>query len=65
MSRETANKEQAVKVLYAELKKLGQNGEFEKAIKTANRSECSTSSDMFGQWLRLVPNQFISLQFWA
>lgn len=34
-----AHKDQAVKVLYAELNKYGQNGEFEKAIKTANRSK--------------------------
>lgn len=39
MSRDAAHKEQTLKVLYAELNKLGQNGEYEKAIKTANRSK--------------------------
>ena len=39
MSRDAAHKEQTLKALYAELNKLGQNGEYEKAIKTANKSE--------------------------
>lgn len=39
MSRDAAHKEQTLKVLYSELNKLGQNGEYEKAIKTANRSK--------------------------
>lgn len=39
MSKGPASKEQQIKVLYSELNKLGQNGEYEKAIKTANRSK--------------------------
>lgn len=39
-----AHKEQTLKQLYAELNKLGQNGEYEKAIKTANRSKCHSTS---------------------
>lgn len=38
MSRDV-NKEQAIRALYTELNKFGQNGEFEKAIKSANKSE--------------------------
>lgn len=39
MSKEKAHKEQTLRGLYTELNKLGQNGEYEKAIKTANRSK--------------------------
>lgn len=34
-----ANKESNIKGLYAELNKFGQNGEYEKALKIANKSE--------------------------
>lgn len=37
-SRDAAHKEQTLKALFTELNKFGQNGEYEKAIKTANRS---------------------------
>lgn len=33
------NKEVNVRAIYSELNKLGQNGEYEKALKTANRSK--------------------------
>lgn len=33
------DKEAAIRSHYAELNKFGQNGEYEKAIKTANKSE--------------------------
>lgn len=34
-----ASKESNLPALYTELNKLGQNGEYERALKTANRSE--------------------------
>lgn len=34
-----ASKESNLPALYAELYKLGQNGEYERALKTANRSK--------------------------
>jgi signal recognition particle subunit SRP72 len=36
-----ASKESNLPVLYTELSKLGQNGEYERALKTANRSKLS------------------------
>lgn len=33
-----ANKEAALRQLYGELNKFGQNGEYEKALKAANKS---------------------------
>jgi len=36
-----ASKESNLSALYTELNKLGQNGEYERALKTANRSKLS------------------------
>lgn len=66
MSRD-ANKEQSLKALYAELNKLGQNGEYEKAIKTANRSEfcVHVEKSMFHMFHILIwtPQIHKSMQF--
>lgn len=61
MSRDAAHKEQTLKVLYAELNKLGQNGEYEKAIKTANRSKFHVVQSfhaMHNKWNFSSPLQF-------
>lgn len=39
MSKPTTNKEAALRQLYGELNKFGQHGEYEKALKVANKSE--------------------------
>jgi len=43
MRGDMASKESNLPVLYTELSKLGQNGEYERALKTANRSKPSYS----------------------
>lgn len=40
------SKENNISALYAELNKLGQNGEYERALKTANRSTYITNYRM-------------------
>lgn len=39
MSKQDPNKETTIRQLYTELNKLGENGEWEKAKKVANRSK--------------------------
>lgn len=45
------DKEAAIRTHYTELNKFGQNGEYEKAIKTANKSESNSHPDIIQQIL--------------
>jgi len=42
-----ASKESNLPALYTELSKLGQNGEYERALKTANRSKLSRITRLY------------------
>lgn len=55
------NREATIRQLYTELNKQGSNGEYEKALKSANKSKCSGATV---KWCGFVTKQDYFLQFW-
>lgn len=49
MSEKAERDKKAIATFYAELNRFGQNGEYERAIKAANKSEYLTSKTI---WLK-------------
>lgn len=58
-NKQGSNKEANIRAYYGEVNKFGQNGEYDKAIKSLNKSKCRELS--LDCWIGLESGQQLSL----